>query len=485
MNSNTLGVMGFAGLVSLSGCAIGCGSDDGGSPVVHPTQDSGTDGTGGTQGDAAPEAEAEADAGPDPSIRPGFNGLFASPKYGAVDCSVVDLDMKDNSITFMCGSVVNRMGRIDLNAGDPMKSVVPAIKDQSDIGTASKLYSECGADGKIYSAQIVELANGSHIVPFNLECSQQDGGTFVRSGIAYLDATQNDKATVSPIGKADYQGGAMVIPLDGMYSALMVGNKVFIPTSESATRNGEFISTVFMGSENFNVNYVQTRIATMTSGKGPTASAMLDDIHAIQLNTSGGSMSFQLPNASLDVVDTTSLNPAAAIGGNRIDLGVPSAAPLSELALTADKKYAVVAGGSGSKLSTILIVDIQGKTVAGTIDLGNYGEVRGIDIRGNRAYVSFDDGTASVKSGKVVILDISNPDSPTILLGPIEIGHDLGAIAVHESGIVYVAVTDRWWETPGKNATRWLNIVAFDPVAASAAPADGGAGGSGGPNGPR
>ncbi len=497
MSGINLGVLGFAGMVGLSSCAYGCG-DSGADGQVNAAEDAGDEAADGSPSDVVSENDADAgETGSDPSIRPGFNGKFSDPEYG-VGCSVVDIDVAGNQITGMCGPTINRMFRINLNASDAMASADANISSQSGLGAQPNLDPLCQGDGAIVPAQIAEVSGGSHIVPFNVVCpSKADGSPMlVKSGIAFLDAAKNDESTVSTIGEVkigNNPDNEITFPLAGNYSAAIVGDKIYFTSSERIAYGGMFLSTAFMPN-NYNVNYVANRVAAFTSGSRSAAMAMLDDTHALVLNAGGGDVqhdSSQLTNASLDIVNVTSTDAATskAIGANRIDLGVKCAGlpfekfPMEvqpyETPFTPDGNFVLTPGGDCTTLGQVIISSVKGALGKhGVYDVSPSGNIRGIAVNSDHAYVSVDDGSSSVSSGKVIVLDISNPDDPRNVGEPIVIGHDLGAIAVHESGIVYVSVTDRWWEPASDlnspDTTRWGHIVAFDPTAASRPPADDG-----------
>lgn len=463
------GLTGLAFVLSAFG--LNCGgsdSENNGTPVQK--KDAGEDSP------PLPEAAVETAADTpvdtyDPTQREGFNGKFSDSP-----CPVLDLDIKGNAVTGICGYPGNRKFTMNLNATDPKASTVLNFGsgNAGAIGAEANIDTACVSNAKIYPGQIESVGGDSFAVALNAECDAVSGGTFTKSGVAYINGAKGDETTVSFIKDVTYHSGSSEIifrPVN-MYGAVMAGEKIALPASEALTGNGMILTYDLSAQKYLNYNSVGQII--FTSGKKPVAMAMLDDTYAISLNAQGGQQSWQLSGASLDVVELRSQADGGTSAGvvATIPLGVdfvgtdPADAPPPELAITADKKVAVVNGGNDTNRSKILIVDIEGKRVAGSIDLGNQGKVRGIAVMGTRAFISMDKGENTATSGSVVVVDFSDASNPKIVGSPISVGHDLGAIAVHESGNVFVSVTDRWWETPGSNKTRWSHVVALDPAIA-------------------
>ncbi len=78
------------------------------------------------------------------------------------------------------------------------------------------------------------------------------------------------------------------------------------------------------------------------------------------------------------------------------------------------------------------------------------------------AFASVDDGTAVGDSGKVVMVDFSTPSAPTVDR-VIDVGHGLGAVAVHSSGTVYVAAKTCWDEAVD-DSLPIRRVIALDPA---------------------
>jgi hypothetical protein len=319
--------------------------------------------------------------------------------------------------------------------------------------------------GQIDPAQIVEVADGRYIVPFMAQ-----GGTAMAAGLSFIDTTGS--VATAAIDEISY--GTMppitVKPV-GLVSAALVGGRAVFPITNQQTLGGMLLS-YGVRTTSFQLNGADLKLPVILEGKEPTAIASLGGTNVAVVNAAGTA------GASLDIVDTSVADPSAAVVGT-IPLGVARAVKLPELAQSSDKQYAVVAGEGSptadggidpSAPKKVLIVDVTGRQVSGSVDLlldlvG--GDVRGIAVHGTMAYVSVDDGTNTPSSGRVAVIDFTNPAAP-ILKGAIVVGHDAGAIAAHApSGILYVAVSDRSCEAPGTAAVHHAKIVAIDPLIAN------------------
>ncbi len=437
-----------------------CSSDDGNKP--HGTDDGGPD-TDTIDTDTGTEdvdsgTDTDVDAGPDPWERDGFNGIFSDPKVGSNPCPVIDLDMDANRMRMMCSYPINRMGAIDLDSADPM-NLDPLEATEAAFGSGNQNFigMTLSGYGEVIPAQVQPLSNGYQMVPFFSSKDIADGGTYEISGLAFINGSGT--VNTSLVDVISFSGDpALEIHPVSIASGVVSQDRLFLPATESVSGQGILLS--YGINSDGTIDHNDVRLPVMTSGDEPASIAEVSSESVAVLNTSGAS------GATIDLITSNAGDPASAIL-NTISLGVDQAVPLPELPMTSDKHYAVVAGGTGSAMSNILIVDLAGHSVAGSVNLGSIGSVRGIAVRGNRAYVSLDDGTASASSGKVAIVNFSTPAAPVQEGTSVSVGYDLGAIAVHESCATFVAVTDPWWMDPETSETRWSHIVAFDPEIAA------------------
>ncbi|MFH1830733.1 MAG: hypothetical protein ABH871_08175 [Pseudomonadota bacterium] len=439
----------LAVIVGLGLLALGCddefssGNEDAGTGGTGGT--AGTGGTGATSGSGgAGGAGGTGGAGGIPE-HDGFNDNYYTCSYSG-DCKVLDLDINQNKMHLMTGYPTNRKGLINIDSNDAMTSA------SASFGTGDQYFIGEHVDGlgHIHPVQVTELQNSFFLVPF------EEDQAFM-SGIALIDDNGASKkwllqqikyAQVEPILEIDLskiQAG-VIKEVDG-------DDRLFLIASNKVTDSGLVLSYGIKLDGSLDQN--DLKLPIYTSGQKPCAVESLSTNEIAVLNSEGAN------GASIDIINTEQQNPAQAVVAT-ISLGQNvKVVPLYELALTADKNYAVVAGGTGSQLTTIYIVDMVNRQVAGSIDISQYAdEVRGIEIKDDKAYISTDN---SAGIDKVFIVDFSSPSSPT-LAQTIDVGYDLGAIAVHESGVVFVAATDRWYEAEGTASERWTHMVAFDPA---------------------
>ncbi|MFH1830732.1 MAG: hypothetical protein ABH871_08170 [Pseudomonadota bacterium] len=435
----------LAVMIGLGLLAYGCSDDSKNGP--NDTNDAGTGGTGGSAGTSGTGGSGGADAGAggvggagggNPWDREGFNGKFHTCFYNSDgDCPVVDLDLDGNQMHLMTGYPINRKGKINLDQTEPMTSVDANF----GFGTQNFIGHDVEGYGLVHPPQLVKLSNGNFLVPFSEDMAW-------KSGIALIDQTGyvprwvlDPKFGVDPIG---------------ILAGLDKDGRIYLSVTDRTTEDGKIMSYGIKPNGDLNEADASTPIST--SGKKPSTIADLGNGRMAVLNTKG------LFGASIDIIDTVQ---GVVINNTSLGPNV-EAVPLYELSLTADKKYAIVAGGEQGERTTIYIVNLETATLESSLDLKDMSyceEIRGIDIDENmNAYISTVGGT---DGDEVLIIDFTTPEKVK-RKGAVFVGYDLGAIAVHESGIVYVVATDRYWEAEGTAETngmkRWSHIVAFDPL---------------------
>ncbi|MBN1283261.1 MAG: hypothetical protein JXA24_05770 [Proteobacteria bacterium] len=469
-------VWGLIALGSVVVGAVGCGDDDdaGGGTDLPDLPDAGTD------ADADADADSDTgtdtvDAGPDPWVRDGFNGLFYQFEYGSVGSMLdmdIDRDELPDEVVLMTGHSHNRMGRLNLDAADAMSAPTQNFQP----GAIDGLGAAVDGVGDVRPVQVVKLADGNYFVPSAIDVGASSNAKGLLS-LVYSDYSSypsmnvkssmldffceavtegepgethytDDVAECSPFD-TDPDAGEVNHPHMAM-SGIMIGGTVYVAAASEYDGSGSVIG--FGVTPQGYIDAGHPQVVIPTSGDFPSAIEYLGDNRAAVLNTGGGS------TASIDIVDLLDAQIEATI-----PLGMSSAAALYELPITGDGNYAVVSASNFAMQANILIVDMQAHQVVGTANLTENGEVRGIDLLGTDAYVSIEGDSSKETSGEVAIVDFSAPASPH-LDRLIAVGNDMGAIAVHGSGVVFVVVTDRWWEVAGEAEKRWSYIVAFDPA---------------------
>ncbi len=443
-------------LLSIAGC-----SDDGSGKTGDAGGDSDVDG----DSDADTDVDSGVDAGgipADPWEREGFNGKFVECKNGTT-CTVIDVDIYQeqgpDTVHLMTGYPHNRKVTANLVSGFPMSS--PTVNYGS--GEQFDIQAIYNGWGEIHSKNVSSMSEG-FLVPF--ETSKPISETEVNEAIGLASIDELGDVTYSlvdevgvesaPDAGAPFETGTAHPVTVG--AGVELGGKFFVSASEEGVGDGMLMA--------FDINewgaigdppdsylgYVAT------SGRYPSAVAAMGESSVAVLNTEGDD------GASIDVANIES----ASIIGHVPLADYPNAVALNELPIS-DDGYVVVAVGSSGEMSTLLFVDMDLMSVVGSAEFCEGADVRDIVLLGGKAYVSVegaylghdddDDGT----TGKVAVVDFADPTEP-IIERLIDVGFDVGSIGVHESGIVYVAVTDRWWEVPGTAENPWSYIVAFDPA---------------------
>ncbi|MBN1283260.1 MAG: hypothetical protein JXA24_05765 [Proteobacteria bacterium] len=383
-----------------------------------------------TDTDVDTDSDTDTDV-PNPCVRDGFNALFFECSQGSDDCSLIDLDISGNTLSFMSTFPLdNRGGKIGVGASDPLSPTSHQFFDSIDDAYA-------GTDD-LHPVQMVELDGGEFLVPF-------ENSAFA-SGVSVYDplGTILQSELLSTVSV----GGFLFIDPVEVRSGLSLGGRLYFAVAESITGTGLMLSyaqaidgTLDQGDVDFPV---------FASGDYPVAIEHLGGDLVAMLNSEGEGA------ASIDIVDTAEVDPADAVIAT-IPLSALSADILCEIKLTEDFAYAVVAGDA----SWLYFVDMAGESQVGSISLAAHGAVMDVTVLGDMAFASVDNGAAEPDSGKVVMVDFSNPAAPSVER-VIDVGHGMGAIAVHASGTVYVAAKSCWGEAADDSLPMW-RIVAFDP----------------------
>lgn len=433
-------------------CWMGCSSEDRQpEPIIFGSQDGGKADDAGVGADTAAAADVPVvsdapdasggtpDAGSDsvdagapvnPKVRAGFNGEFASPTLGFQSCSVHDLDIKGNKLIGMCGPMMNRLFTIGLDAGDPMAST------SAQFGQgAPEMIAGVGTPDPV---QVFEAGNG-YAIPFSAgtAASSTNGVTFIDQG--------GDASTkiVGPLGQAiPTKLGGGVVAMDAVGA-----QRLYLTASDASSDDmGLLLSYPMTADGALDVHGDGT--SQGIAAKGPLAMAMINDAWAAVVNPS-----VEI-GPSLEIIDVTSMAADPAVESIPLP-EVPLSLP--ELAINEGKTLAVIPTENGK----LMVVDLVSMTAGGTVELA--GNARDVTISGTKAYVS--------TPNAVQIVDISDPGNPAIEQ-TIEQVYDLGSIAVHSSGVIFVAATARWWEGQ-EAAAACLNgdpgvlcrthIIAIDP----------------------
>jgi hypothetical protein len=465
--------------------ASACSSKDGGgngTGDVDTDTDTDTDTDVDTDTETDTGTDTDTDTGPDPCDRSGVNPHYHHCEMGGDDCSMTDVDIEDGKLTMMTDYPVNRMGQVVIDESDPQSFdedvyVNFGSGDQFFIGQQFNGY------GGVSPMQAQSMApDGIYFVPFTYD-GEIDSASAVLSGFAFLDAETGP--TVDPV----IQGIDPIISpyemyLTGLGSGAIYendGNDRFgAAMNEHITENGMFTSYGFTYSTTINQGDIEFPV--FTSGKNVSAMAMIDETHAAVVNTEGGSQSWQIDGASIDIIDTTVS--AAASSSEEADGAKVATIPLGtgvelvsfpELPMSADRTIAVVAGGTGGQLTTLYIIDLESNTVAGSLNLAEHAdEIKGIS--------SIVDGTIAVSvdgephremavGGHVITIDISDPTAPAIDIVVPDLGYRMGALDIFEvSGGIYINVVAQasyCEEEPSSTDAPYKTMLSVDPVMAT------------------
>jgi hypothetical protein len=394
--------------------------------------------------DADSDTDADTDSGtdtvtfPDPCERDGFNAYFFECSYLGDDCSAIDVDISGDELVFMTGYPTGRMGRIGIHASEPLNPLSQEFHDS--VGDAYM------GSGDIHPVQIEGMEDGRFLVPFE--------NSVTAAGISVYDSAGT--ILQSDLLSTIYISSFLEIDPVDVRSGLLLGGRFHLAAAESITGAGLLLS--YAQAADGTLDQGDVDFPVFTSGDYPPAIAALGGDEVALLNSGGAD------GVTMDIIDTSVVDPADAISST-ILLGSAAADALSELKLTSDLSYAIVACDA----SVLKFVDMDAESVAGSIDLAGLGEIMDVTILGTMAYVSADSGDYLGDSGKVAIVDFSVPATP-VLTRTIDVGHGLGAIAVHDSGTVYAAAKSCWdEELPADDASAPLKrIIAFDPALVTA-----------------
>jgi hypothetical protein len=447
ISGTALLVMLIAGALSAA-TVSGCSDDDnaadgtdGGTDVDTDTDvDSDTD----VDTDSDTDGDTDVDGGPDPWDVPGFEAKYYECSYNAAPCSIIDLDVVDDRMDIMTATPINCKGTISIDAADAL------VSQTALFGTGGKFCVSGPIDGygPIVSVQVEELANGYFFVPFSSSSS-----TATISGLSFIDADGNVATNgIESISFSADPDLTVELP-QGLKSGAVVGEKIYLPMHEEASGAGLVVPYALDDDGSFDETAAQLPI--MTTGDRPSAVASIGGDQIAVLCPEGTA------GASIDIIDTTAVDPAAAVVANiplevEEDVVVDTAVALHELPLSEDASIAVVASREGG-MNTIFVVDIAARQVAGIHTFpAEGGGVKDISVKNDKAYIGLD-------TCRAIVLDISDPTAPAVEKS-ISAGYGLGALAVHDSGVVYVSCQAGFWEeVPDDDAPYW-RLIAFDPA---------------------
>lgn len=384
-------------------------------------------------GPASADVAPDGSAAPDPRLRDGFNGDFANPTSSFQLCPIVDLDISGDRITGMCGPNVNRMFQIDVDANHPLDAV-PVV-----MGAAAPV-TIFGTPGRIVPAQVQEV-EGGYVVPFSAEEAP------LVCGLSFI----------APDGEAVTK---LVDPIDGVSVSRLQScietedggeeGNLSCAAWDTAADNAAKLLSYRLTPDGVIDRHDDGELADLPGAK-PVSITRLGGTTVAIVRLEG------LAGPAIDVVDLSEGEPAAVIA----TIALPRAPlPRPELAVTEDGSRAAILTQDGY----LLLVDLVGGQVEGEVNLG--GAPRDVAISGAAAYVS--------NENAVQVVDISDPQNPQVMQ-TIDGLYDLGSIAVHSTGTIYVAATARWWEgaeaaaaclAGDPAAVCRTHIVAIDPMAA-------------------
>ncbi len=461
-------------VIGLGALVLGCSDEF---SAENEVTDAGTGGTGGTgttsgtagtggAGGAAGDAGVGGDAGgggiePAPD-RPGFNGDYYICNNGSSEyCSIRDIDISANEMYLMTGYPTNRQGLANIDDNDPMATI------SANFGTGDQYFIETETQGYGYNhpVQTAKLSYGHSLVPFEVFENQvvQQTDVPIMSAIALIDQNGLSKEWLLP--KVQYAQVEPILVIDlakipaGVVKQVDGQDRLFLPTYNKATDSGLVLSYGIKQDGWFDDN--DLKLPVFTSGQKPSTVVDLGGNEIAVLNTEGTN------GASINFINAQAPDPAGAVTSTISFGSGVKAVPLFELALTDDKNYAVVAGGTGSSLTTLYIVDMVNKQIAGSIDLSQQApvdEIKDIEVKDNKAYISTNDDD---DIDNVLIVDFSTPSSP-VLEKTIDVGHSLGEIAVFKSSedaiFGYVVAKRGWWESEPAETDPDMRIIGFKPA---------------------
>lgn len=426
------GIILLVAALSSSGC-----SDDN---DRHPVADGGDEPNGGdappyVPPDAGPKTpDAGVDGGvicPDPRPRTGANGEFSNPADAFQPCQIVDLDISGDRITGMCGPSINRMFTVDVDLASPL-TPRPSLMG---VGSPTILV---GTPGKIRPAQVMELPGGS-VIPFSAdEAPLVCGLSFVAPGGGVTTRL------VDPIGGVQPYGLQSAVVADDV----MAGTRLFVPAWNAAGDDAaELLSYGITPGGALDQHDPGSIIGL--PGQMPVSIAKLDATTAAVVRLDGAD------GPAIDLVDLSGADPTHRIIGTIPLPRVPL--PLPELNVSEDGMKAILL----TEDSYLLTVDLVGLQVEGEVALG--GAPRDVTLKGSMAYVS--------NENAVQLVDLTDSTTPSIVQSIGQM-YDLGPIAVHSSGTIFVAATARWWEGADAATACLVNdpaalcrthIIAIDP----------------------
>lgn len=392
--------------------------DGGDAPPYHPP-------------DAGPEAPDAGVVCPNPRPRTGANGEFANPVSSYQPCRVVDLDISGDTITGMCGPNINRMFTIDVDPAQPLASSTAVMGAGAPTMIPGKAM-------KIQPAQVVGVEGGS-VVPF----SAADAPLVCGLSFIAPDGAVTTKL-VDPIGGVSpYVLQSAVVADD-----VIEGKRLFVPAWDANGEDGaELLSYGLTPGGVLDSHSAESIIGL--PGQMPVSIAKLGATTAAVVRLDGED------GPAIDIVDLSGVDPTQRVVAT---IPLPLAPlPLPELAVSEDGTKAVVL----TEDSTLLTIDLVGLQVEGEVALG--GSPRDVALKGSTAHVS--------NASAVQVVDLTNAAAPFVsqTIGQM---YDLGPIAVHSSGAIYVAATARWWEgedaagaclANDPSALCRTHIIAIDP----------------------
>lgn len=469
------------GLIALATYLSGCGGDDGDKPEFDtgiPVDDATPD----AASDAPADIPADVYVGPDgggPKDKPGFNSNLLKP-----GCDIADIDVSGSTLVGVCRNALpgeNYKKLFTADVSDPKKHCVPtmypALTNEYDDVDGGNLITY-----SLVPEQVIRAGAGvyekDYIVPF----SGLSEASSCLSGLSTLSAVDGYEKHMSLLGAfgfpmEDQQEPTMLNPC-GVKSVIFdEATGLWAPATVS-TEDGEIGILRGYGIASYQPLQLDTvgGHPVFLNGRKPSAIARVlnpldpgdtDGQYVAVLNSQGygkdrpnsctisaiGDDTFGCINASIDTIDITSPVAEGEKPVQVIGLGVEEVVPLSELPVTDDKKYAVVAANG-----KIMIVNLQSGKVDGEVvdPLIQAEFLRDVAISGYMAYVAMKDS--------IYIYDFTDPKNPAIYKNPkkpkesttILVESGIRSIAVDANGIIYVTVPDD--VDPSKGNTRVFSI---------------------------
>ncbi len=477
--------------IGVSSCSSKSDGGNGGGDVDSDADvDSDTDIDADTDSDIPDGGDADTDTEDTNPCddRAGINGSYYKCMRGTEPCSMLDLDLYGNTMRFVSSS--NHLARIDVDASDTLGLANEAIGTFSNNFFAGNTFNTLEGLKPLVSLQSDRLSeeDGLYGLYFMYEGTiypdTSEEATAMVSGIAVFDGV------TSPMSDPEMVQGVnpMVVPYDMYFSDIRssvmytdgLESRLGMVATEPVTGLGVFLGYGFNGMQWLVQGDFDFPV--LTSGNYPSAVALLSDAEGEKriavVSTEGGSESWQVPGASIDIIDPT-VSAAATTESSALSSKVGQITfgddvtlkPFNELPIAeiGGEKYGVVVGGAAGDHRTLYVVSFETNSVVSSLDLSDSVDaVNGIALKGTTVALTVESGDHRDGDESLITISIADPAAPAVQTVIANLGWGLTVADIHEaSGTVYIAAKASFCEAEPASDAPYSTMLAVDPAVAS------------------